>query len=52
MDTLSAEEMVEQLDQVIMSLEANENVYYVALDLIHQVREEISRISFEEDEDE
>lgn len=51
MDTLSPDEMLEQLDLVIEALDANEDVYYIALDLIYQVREEIKRVSFEEDED-
>jgi hypothetical protein len=50
MDALSPEEMIEQLNLVILSLEANESVYYVALDLIYQVKEEIKQISFEEDD--
>lgn len=50
MDILSTEEMLEQLDLIVSTLEANESVYYIALDLIHQAREEIATVSFDEDE--
>lgn len=51
MDILSSEELLEQLDMIITSLEANEDTYYIALDLIYQAREEITRISFDEDDE-
>lgn len=53
MDTLSHEELIEQLDMIIMSLEANEEMYYVVLDLVHQAREELNQFSpGDDDEDE
>lgn len=51
MDILSSHENIEQLDMIIQSLEVNEDVYYIALDLLYQAREEISRVSFEEDDE-
>lgn len=50
MDILSSQELLEQLDNIIATLEANEDVYYIALDLVYQAREEISQVSFEDDE--
>lgn len=51
MDILSSDELLEQLDLIIASLEQNEDVYYIALDLIYQAREEIVTVSFEEEDE-
>jgi hypothetical protein len=44
MDILPLDELVDQMDQIIASLDQDENRFYVVLDLAHQLRDELSQV--------
>lgn len=49
MDLLPPTEILDTLDAIIASLEVDENRFYVAIDIAHQLRDELTQI-VEQDE--
>lgn len=44
MDLLSPREILENLEDIIMALEDDENLFYIAVDLSHQLRDAIKEV--------
>lgn len=43
METLSPVDILDRLDEIICSLESNESVFYVAIDMAYQLRDEVKQ---------
>lgn len=52
MEILSRDALVEHVNELIDYLSEHEDVFYVALDVAHQLRDEIVQITSEEQSDE
>lgn len=44
MDISSLTELLERVDEIIITLEPDENRFYVVLDLAHQLRDELTQL--------
>jgi exonuclease VII small subunit len=44
MDLLTTDEIVDAIDSLILTLNEDENQFYVAIDLAHQLREELLQV--------
>ena len=44
MDILPVAELLDLVDQIVASLDQDENRFYVVLDLAHQLRDELSQV--------
>lgn len=51
MDTLSYVDLIDQVDQLIVALEADENRFYLVLELAHQLRDELENATLPSDSD-
>lgn len=49
MDVLTPVEILDYLDQLIRSLERDENLFFVALDVAYQLRDELTQILTDSD---
>jgi len=51
MDILTTTDLLETINEVIRTLEADESVFYIALDVAHQLRDEVQQALAECSED-